>query len=259
MNGFACQQRERRGRFHGVAQIVAFNWPKYALAIPLLGVLAVGPPLLELPPAIVAATWAITAALAWWALASLAASHWVYDRAGLYELDWLQALVAPPRRWASIHAGLDEFSLALRGRFGLPPLAVLDIYNRDMMPERSIARARARHAAHAAAPTDYRNLPLPDSTCDGIFLILAAHELRALDARCALFAEVRRALAPRGRVIVVEHLRDAWNFAAFGPGFLHFFACREWLSTFAAAGLRVETERPITPLVRVFVLERTES
>ena len=134
-------------------------------------------------------------------------------------------------------------------------MAVLDIYNPAATPERSIVRAR-RTTASSPQSTDHRRLPLAGASCDAVFLILAAHELRSRRARTELFTEVRRTLAPGGRVLVVEHLRDAWNFAAFGPGFLHFFSRREWLATFAASGLRVESESRITPMVRAFMLWR---
>ena len=87
-------------------------------------------------------------------------------------------------------------------------------------------------------------------------LLLSAHELRTRDARIALLKELRRALAPGGKIILAEHLRDWKNFLAFGPGFLHFFSRREWRENAAAAGLAVEREFQITPFIGVFVLRR---
>jgi hypothetical protein len=97
-------------------------------------------------------------------------------------------------------------------------------------------------------------LPAAARDLDAAFLAFAAHELRDHAARAELFRALADRLAPAGRVIVVEHLRDAPNFAAFGPGFTHFLSRPTWLRTFAAAGLAVRDEFPITPLVRVFVL-----
>jgi SAM-dependent methyltransferase len=245
-------RRAERSPFQGVFQIVAFNWPRYAAAVPLIAGLATALALMRFPAPVAFAGWLAAGLLSWWTLASLGASHWVYDRAGLYELRWLDGLLGSPRHWVSIHAGLDEFSGTFESRFGTPPLAVLDVYDPSVMTEASIARAHSEGGVRA----DYRNLPLESATADAVFLMLAAHELRSREPRVAFFEEVRRTLAPGGRVMVVEHLRDAWNFAAFGPGWWHFLSRREWLATFRAAGLRVESESTITPLVRVFVLWR---
>jgi SAM-dependent methyltransferase len=70
------------------------------------------------------------------------------------------------------------------------------------------------------------------------------------------FEELRRVLAPRGRVLVVEHLRDVPNFLAFGPGFLHFHPRREWLRVAKAANLAVTKTAKVTPWVTALLLEK---
>jgi hypothetical protein len=88
-------------------------------------------------------------------------------------------------------------------------------------------------------------------------LLLAAHELRSHESRVALFSEIHRVLAPTGKAIVAEHLRDLANATVFGPGALHFHSRRPWMRCFEDAQLAVRSEFAITPFVRVFVLERT--
>jgi SAM-dependent methyltransferase len=97
-------------------------------------------------------------------------------------------------------------------------------------------------------------LPAAAGTIDAVVLPLSAHELRTAAARRALFGEIRRVLAPGGRVVVVEHLRNLANVAAFGPGALHFHSRRTWAQCFSEAAFVVCREFPITPFVRVFVL-----
>jgi SAM-dependent methyltransferase len=133
---------------------------------------------------------------------------------------------------------------------------VLDIFDADAMTEPAIARARRMTGGVPAERARVDALPVEDGWADAIFLLLTAHEIRKIEGRDAFFAEIARILSPSGRVVLVEHLRDAWNAVAFGPGFFHFFPRREWLRTAAQARLRVETEYRITPFVRVFVLER---
>lgn len=245
----------RRVELAGVARIVAFNWPKYATAGMLLCGVFAALLLIDMNRAVLALGWVGLSFVVWWTAASLIASWWVYDRSGLYELRWLAPLIKNPGRWVSIHAGLDGFTEPARALFECEPMSVLDIYDPSEMTERSIARARLRQKPHARTrAANSGRLPLPDASCDAILVLFAAHELRSAGAREKLFREMRRLLANDGRIIVAEHLRDVANFAAFGPGFLHFISRDLWLRTFAATGLTVQTETRITPFVRVFVL-----
>jgi SAM-dependent methyltransferase len=244
------------------SQIVRFNWPFYAAA----GAVAVLAPLLAplLPDAwwIRGPAWCVYALVLMWLVTSLAASWLVYDRSQLMQWDWvLQALGFDPASWINIHAGHDESSEALRRIFKGARGRVFDIYTPLEMTERSIARARRQAAADGAAPqaaepADHRRLPLASGSIDVATLLLAAHELRSDAAMAALFTELRRVLGPGGRIVIAEHLRDAANFLAYGPGFLHFHSRRRWLAWFARHRFDVHREFSITPFVRVFVLRR---
>ena len=245
----------------GVRQIVRFNWPFYAgamtaitLAIPVadrLPITASGRTLL----------YSATGLAAFWILASLAATWTIYDRSPLMRWDWIPSVLERrPRVWVNIHAGLDASSPALRRLFPAARGRVFDIFDDRIMREPSIARAR-RFASNAvpAESVDFRQLPAASTSVDVALLLLAAHELRTDESRSALFAELRRVLTCDGRIVVAEHLRDLPNFAAFGPGFLHFHSRRTWTWCFRNSGLTIETEFPITPFVRVFILRKAQS
>ncbi len=73
-------------------------------------------------------------------LVSLLASHFIYDRSGLYDLGWLN--VDAPDRLVNIHAGFDETSALLASLFSQAHLRVLDFYDPDKHTESSIKRAR---------------------------------------------------------------------------------------------------------------------
>jgi SAM-dependent methyltransferase len=244
----------------GVRQIVRFNWPFYAAAAL---VMIVAPPVLQrlAPPAwIRVAAYGSVGLVGLWLLTSLAASWIVYDRSKLMRWDWvLQALGFTPGSWINIHAGLDESTPALRTIFRDARGRVFDMFNAEEMSERSIARARVRSRQSTGAQperVDFRRLPVPKGTIEAALLLLSAHELRTDEARIALFTELRRVLGPGGRVVVAEHLRDAANFLAFGPGFLHFHSRRTWTRCFSRTRFDIHAEFPITPFVRVFVLRR---
>ncbi|HEV8578718.1 MAG TPA: class I SAM-dependent methyltransferase [Thermoanaerobaculia bacterium] len=246
-----------RSPYHGLLQILRYNQPMFAKtgAAALAAILALV--LLPLPrPVAILVTAGVAAALLW-SVSSLLVSHWVYDRSPLRDWNWLAGLFpTPPRRWTSVHAGLDETFGALTRIFPAAGGTVLDIYDPAEMTEPSIARARRLSLDRAATAADFRALPLPDASQDAVFLIFAVHELRRPESRLRCFQEIARALVPGGRLVLVEHLRDGRNFLAFGPGFLHFLPRSEWLRLAKAAGLAVREDFRITPFVAVLVLEK---
>ena len=69
-------------------------------------------------------------------------------------------------------------------------------------------------------------------------------------------SEAKRVLCCDGTLIVIEQLRDVFNFACFGAAAFHFLSRRTWLRSFEAAKLVVKDEFTITPFMRVFVLQK---
>ncbi len=247
----------RRGRYHGLMQILRYNLPTFARtgAAALAAILALLFVPMPPPVAAVVVTGVVVASI--WSASSLLVSHWIYDRSPLNRWEWLAGLLpTPPRRWTSIHAGLDETSGALARIFPAQGGTVLDVHDPAEMTESSIARARRLALDRSATPADLRSLPLPDASQDAVFVIFAAHELRRPESRLRLFQELARTLVPGGRIVLVEHLRDARNFLAFGPGAFHFLPRREWLRLAARADLAVREDLRVTPFVAVLALEK---
>jgi hypothetical protein len=248
-----------RGKYQGVLQIIRFNWPMYLAAAAVLliggGLTMVAP----LPGLARIAILTVIGLVVFWLVLSLLVSHYVYDHSELYAGDWLRtALPKPPRRYATLHVGLDEFSEILKTKFPRGESVVIDFFDATEMTEPSILRARREHAREPLAATraDFRALPFDDRALDAAFLIFSAHELRRPSSRQQLFQEIGRILKPEGRIVLVEHLRDLANFFAFGPGFLHFHSWAEWLRVITAANLSVAREFCLTPFVRVLVLKK---
>lgn len=189
--------------------------------------------------------------------ASLAASHWVYDWSPLYRWTWLGRFVPTvPRRIVNVHAGFDESSAALRELYPGVELTVLDFYDPVRNPEPSIARARRAYPiGTGTVSVELDGWPVGDGAADLVMMFLAAHEVRTLAERRRMFAEARRVCAVGGRLVVVEHLRDAANLVAYGPGFLHFHSRAAWLESAAGVGWELVDEGVVTPLVRVFAWE----
>lgn len=260
MAGVSARDPSLRSRppLAGVANILRFNWHFFAAAGAAALVLAAASSWLGGPAG--ALLLAAAGLVLLTTFVSLAVSCYVYDLSGLYRLDWLAATGIedrPGAAMANIHAGLDETTPLLRRRYPGASWKVMDFYDPARHTEVSIRRARR---AHPPAPDDLAvdtaGLPVADGSLDAVFLILAAHEIRDRAERRAFFAELDRVLAPGGRIVVVEHLRDGRNFLAYTLGAFHFLGRRAWLDAFAGAGLRLAaTFRPNFFLI-CFVLER---
>jgi SAM-dependent methyltransferase len=247
---------ESRGKFQGVGEVFRFNWPRYLVAAVVIGVSLFALQVLRLPHALRMACSIGIAVVAWWSIASLVGSYWVYDASSLMRWEWIKhELPTPPSRWLNIHAGLDESTPQFREFWPNAFGQTVDIFAPAEMTERSIARARA-DAGTQSTSVQYDCLPFRLNEFDSIFILFAAHELRQPAARRAFFNETRRILTPDGRAVLVEHLRDAANFSIYGPGCLHFHSKQTWHMDLAAAGLKIEREFPFTPFVRVFILKQ---
>jgi len=251
-------ERTVRGQFDGVLQIVRYNWSLYVAAI-FVSALVVALVVVIHPPTALAALLILGAiAAVFWLALSLAVSHYVYDRSDLYRWEWIRERVAPnPGHVVNIHAGLDETSLALQETYPAAEVTILDIYDPSEMPEPSIARARREErSALASVKADFRQLPLQTASADLVTVIFVAHELRRTASKEAFFREASRVLRPGGRLLLVEHVRDAWNLAAFGPGAFHFFPRGEWLRVAAATGFELSEEISRTVFVHALVFRR---
>jgi SAM-dependent methyltransferase len=238
-----------RTRYQGVAEIINYNREFYLLVtVGLLTALTVS---FWLPYPLRALAFAVTVVAALWIFISLAVSHYVYDLSPLYSLSWLTMY---PKYWVNIHSGLDQTTPLLQRKLTGSNFAVFDMFDPEQMTEPSIRRARELSGASDSHWVSWKNLPAKTGEFDAVFLIFAAHELRDPEARSVFFREVARVLKPGGVILLVEHLRDLPNFLAYGPGCLHFHSRRTWQAAFAAAGLKAQRERTLTPFVHVFEL-----
>ncbi len=236
--------------------IAQFNWPLYVVAVAVLIASLAGLfPLAGLASKLICGL--AFAGAAYFLVGSLSVSHFIYDRSDLYRWGWLDRALrgANMRQAIFCHAGFDEASAELREKFSDVQWQLLDHFDEKQMTEASIRRARAMFpptpntlaACHDA-------WPVAAESSDVVIALLAIHELRSEAQRSAWFAESRRCLCKGGRVVLVEHVRDAANFLAFGPGFLHFHSPASWRRCWAGAGFRSIDEFRVTSFVRIFVL-----
>ena len=245
----------RRQPWHGALQILRFNWPDYGAALAVCAgcLLALAAPRF--------AAWrlpigGVLLATAYLIIASLVASHWVYDRSALADWHFVREwLPSPPGRWMAIQTGFDPTYGALARLLPPSPLPAVDLYGTLGVDGASVRRAR-RLAEREGLGAVVSALPTEPASADAVLAIFALHDIRDRATREALFARLSTTLAPGGRLLLVEHLRDWRNFLVFGLGFVHFLTERDWRQAAERAGLVLERTSRITPFVRVMAWTR---
>ena len=248
-----------RRPFQGITNIMRFNWHFYVLAGVAITGLLVGN--YYLPAYLKTLTLLFILLASAGIFISMSVSYYVYDRSNLYSLDWLNDLgIAQAKQLVNINAGFDETSESLQQKYPDAELTVFDFYDPAKHTEVSIERARKAYPAYSGTKIISTNdIPLQPGSADCIFLILAAHEIRNDKERTLFFQQLRNALTANGKIIVVEHLRDMYNFMAYNIGFFHFLSKNNWERTFTSAELSKKKEIKITPFISVFILQKNGS
>jgi hypothetical protein len=242
----------------GVKNIIRFNWHFYAMGIAVFScLLALGTQF----PGLQGWFWWVAMLLLLPLLASLLVSYYVYDYSGLYQLHWLKPYMpVQPARLINIHFGFDETSQLLALHWPAHTLMVLDCFDAAKHTELSIQRARAWWPAYPGTITASTHaLPLQAHTANVVLLLFAAHEIRDTQERVVFFTQLKQALAPGGRIIVMEHLRDVPNALAYTIGVFHFLSLSSWKHTFAAAGLSVAQQQQLNPFIQLFILTANDT
>ncbi|MEZ0388043.1 MAG: class I SAM-dependent methyltransferase [Verrucomicrobium sp.] len=249
-----------RGKFEGVIKVVSFNRTFYMAGV--ISAFMAGAVLVYLPmvPHLRLLGWLLWSLGVWWLVGSLVVTHWIYDKSPLFHWAWLGALLPKnqPASGCFVHAGFDEASGSLKEHLGRMDWQVLDFYDENLLGEPSINLARKLYPPPASQQwIRYDHWPLPSTSVDVVFFFFAAHELRMPEQRVALLREATRVLAPDGRCIIVEHVRDLANALVYGPGVFHFHSVDTWLADFETAGLKIASEGRITPWVRTWALVKS--
>lgn len=247
-------EQTKRTAFQGVTNIVKFNWHFFVIASLVMMVSFIGSTFSSdyqfyfLPLGVLTALGTFIPLLVSW---------YVYDLSGFYNFSWLDINIPENSQIVNIHAGFDETSLLLIHKFPKNSLHVLDFYNPILHTEVSIKRARKAYPPYPNTQNiSTSQVPLESNFTSHIFVIFSAHEIRNHQERIIFFNELNRILAPSGKIIVVEHLRDFWNFLAYNIGFFHFLSLNTWLDTFKKSNFIISKQHSITPFVKLFILEK---
>ena len=186
-------------------------------------------------------------------LASLWLAHWQFDRSGLrpHRVLFDMAQLKPTDHFVYIDVGLRRRPLALAHQITTGHLTVIDIYNPQWTPSRSLARWRSRIRPPVADPRltwlsgNFDLLPLPDSTISVVILCQIASELWQDGDRVTLLREVKRILAPDGRLYVAEKVRSQTTWLTAGPAALTVPTSDYWRQLLRQSGFHVRQEKSL--------------
>jgi len=243
----------KRRPFQGVLNILDFNRHFYYYGLAALVVILAVLYFLKLPSIL---SLVVILGFAYGLLMPLIVSAYVYDFSHYYELKWLDKYVKDKSmalNVVNINAGFDETSFLIQNKLANSELNVFDFYNEEQHTEPAIVRARNVSLTFPnTKQIDTDAIPLEENSTDIVFLLSAAHEIRDFDEKVAFLKECLRICDKKGRVIMVEHLRDLPNFLAFTIGFNHFFSRNVWRRAFEAAGFVDFKEEKFTPFMSIF-------
>jgi hypothetical protein len=244
----------------GVGRVIAFNWPKYVVAVlTLIGLASFS---IRSDGAVHLIALAGLLALIYGVLASLVATWWAYDHeaANLYETiahhHRQHCLPNSPdsvnRKWILVHAGLDESQGRLNDLIG-EPLNVFDVGPTQQMT-RSLRRAHAviPRTGQIIKPTTNYATDLPTGSVDTAVVLFGIHEVRNNQHASLLLGELSRVVRPAGSILIVEHLRDVQNITVYGPAVLHFGSARHWKRVIANSSLHIRSAERIAGLINIF-------
>lgn len=243
----------KRRKFQGVLNILIFNRHYYVIGLIVLAFTVAALMFFKVPDFWI---WMVVAAFTYGLIMPLIISAYVYDFSGYYDFKWLEILdltEQKPKQIVNINAGFDETSFLLKNNFPETSLKVFDFYNAKQHTELAIVRARKVSMVYPdTSQIKSDEIPLDDQSTDLIFLLSAAHEIRTHKEKVAFLKECHRICKPSGKLITVEHLRDAPNFLAFTIGFTHFFSRKDWKKAFKEAGFSSFEESKFTPFMSIF-------
>jgi ubiquinone/menaquinone biosynthesis C-methylase UbiE len=134
-------------------------------------------------------------------------------------------------------------------------ITVIDIYNPNLTPDGSLARAH-RQALHphpdprlSWRDSDISLLPLSDSSVPAVILSEVASEFWQQGDRERLIIEIYRVLAPGGRLILAERVRTTANLLTMGLDGFGLETADYWRDLITQTGFRIKREESLEELM----------
>ena len=184
--------------------------------------------------------------------ANIQSVEYLYELSKTHSSDAL-ATIDLGRRWPAITLSHHLTS----GR-----MVVIDVYNPQLMPAKSLLRSRQQH--YPATPSDPRLtwydsnldlLPLPNSSVRAVFVYQVLSEISAKGDQVTLLKEIARILAPDGRLLIAEFANTWTNRLRSSLGIIHSYPHEHWRNLLEEAGFKFQRVQTIQG---VFVCMRAD-
>ncbi len=251
------------GKYRGTLQYLFAHGPLYlglyggVVAILLgMGWAAAGGWLAFVPLAL-----AVVMVILYFLLASLWAAHRLYDVGGHqpHHLLFDMAQLRETDNFAFVDLNGRFQAVALGRRLTTGQIAVLDVYNPQLTPSRTLVRSRTRqpHPPTGDPRFVWRDgsinlLPLPNESVTAVILNEVLSEFWQIGDRETLLREARRILIPGGRVMVAERTRTQSNWIHIGPAALRLQNSQEWRNLLRRTGFILRREQEPGGLIHCF-------
>ena len=254
--------RPRQSRFRGTLRHIYINWPRFAWLYGglILALFGIGAGISQEWPGLILLGLAGLLSCTYFLLAALWATYQLYDTDGLnphhvlFDLGGMQAST----RAVYIDLGARRPAIALAQRLVTGQMIVIDVYSPQWAPDPALIRLRNQAPQPPADPRlVWRTgridlLPLPDKSVPVVLLNQVLDTFWQRGDRLALLREVKRVLAPNGRLLLAARCRTQTNGLVLGPSYWQLDTPQQWQHLLQEAGFQIDRKKTLNGLLHCF-------
>jgi ubiquinone/menaquinone biosynthesis C-methylase UbiE len=244
--------------YDGTTRFVQIRWPLFMIGYGgglLLSIAAIVFGLLQGWTALIPLALALIMIISYLAGTSLWAAHRLYDNNKIRDMLFDLGHFRPDDSFVYLDVGVRWLAVSMARRLTTGRITVIDIYNPNLTPDGSLARAH-RQALHphpdprlSWRDSDISLLPLSDSSVPAVILVEVASEFWQEGDRERLIIEIYRVLAPGGRFILAERVRTTANLLTMGLDGFGLETAVYWRDLITQTGFRIKREESLEELM----------
>lgn len=242
---------ELSGEYDGTKRFVQARWPLYLIGFGggiVMGLAAIAAGFLQGWLALVPLALALLMVLSFLAGTSLWTVHRLYDNNKIRDRLFDFGQFRSDDTFVYLDVGLRWLPISMSRRLTTGQIIVIDIYNPNLTPDGSLARARRQVPHPRPDPRlswrdgDISLLPLSDGSVSAVVLAEVASEFWQEGDRHMLISEIYRILSPGGRLILAERVRTPSNLVMMTLDGLGLTTAEYWRELITQAAFRIKRE-----------------